>query len=330
MGQRDAFDYIIIETTGLANPGPVAEALWTDAELESMVCLDAIVTVVDAKHIMRHLHEPRPCGAVNEAQQQVAYADVILLNKIDLVSQGELMQLEQDITTINAEASVIPCDHCVVDLRRILNTGLYAEAIAVERTTELFNDDSPPPLDLGGMGCHGLRNMVQNSAEDDACDGGCAGNCAVHRHHHHDVHSVAVHVQRPLCLEKVRHWLDELLWGPQRGDSKGTEESEVSMLMEDQGKSFDGRERETATAASIVDVSAGGSFSSGVFRMKGLLHVHGSSKKWVLQGVHELYDIFEGPAWPVDARDRRSKIVFIGRRLKEKDLMEGFYRCCID
>ena len=67
---------------GLADPGPVAAALWTDAELGSAVCLDSIVTVVDARNIRRQLTEKRPEGAVNEAQQQIAYADVILLNKV--------------------------------------------------------------------------------------------------------------------------------------------------------------------------------------------------------------------------------------------------------
>ena len=67
---------------GLASPGPIAAALWTDAELESSVCLDAIVTVVDASNIHRQLAEEREAGAINEAQEQVAYADVILCNKV--------------------------------------------------------------------------------------------------------------------------------------------------------------------------------------------------------------------------------------------------------
>ena len=73
---------------GLADPGPVAAALWTDAELGSAVCLDSIVTVVDARNICRQLTEKRPEGAVNEAQQQIAYADVILLNKVKTLYPG--------------------------------------------------------------------------------------------------------------------------------------------------------------------------------------------------------------------------------------------------
>ena len=79
--RRDRFDYILIETTGLANPGPVAASLWTDTELESAIRLDSIITVVDAKNITRHLELDIYHTQTNEAQQQLAYADLILLNK---------------------------------------------------------------------------------------------------------------------------------------------------------------------------------------------------------------------------------------------------------
>eukprot|EP00955_Chlamydomonas_euryale_P045526 353182-Chlamydomonas_euryale.AAC.18 len=80
--KKEKFDYILIETTGLANPGPVAAALWTDEELEAGVQLDGMVVVVDAINIDRQLNDPRPEGVANEAQVQVAYADVVLLNKV--------------------------------------------------------------------------------------------------------------------------------------------------------------------------------------------------------------------------------------------------------
>lgn len=67
---------------GLANPGPIAAALWTDEEVEAGVHLDSVVTVVDALNISRQLHEPRANGTVNEAQLQIAYADLVLLNKV--------------------------------------------------------------------------------------------------------------------------------------------------------------------------------------------------------------------------------------------------------
>lgn len=67
---------------GLANPGPIAAALWTDEEVEARVHLDSVVTVVDALNINRQLHEPRASGAINEAQLQIAYADLVVLNKV--------------------------------------------------------------------------------------------------------------------------------------------------------------------------------------------------------------------------------------------------------
>ncbi len=73
---------------GLANPGPIVSALWSDAELESRISLDGVVTVVDALNIDRQLHEPRPEGAVNEAQLQIAYADIVVLNKVRGLAGG--------------------------------------------------------------------------------------------------------------------------------------------------------------------------------------------------------------------------------------------------
>lgn len=78
--KRDRFDYILIETTGLADPGPVATSLWTDTALQASICLDAIVTIADAKNILRHLQTTQETSF--EAQRQLAYADLVLLNKV--------------------------------------------------------------------------------------------------------------------------------------------------------------------------------------------------------------------------------------------------------
>lgn len=297
--QRDAFDYIIIECTGLANPGPVAEALWTDVELESGVCLDAIVTVVDAKNIMRHLHEERTYGTVNEAQQQVAYADVILLNKIDLVSEATLQELEEEIASINSEAAIIPCERCVVDLARILDTGLYA-GNGTSSTRNL--------LDLG--------STAEKRSSEDICQGHegesfdshgshlrpcSAASCMHCTDHKHDVHSITLYSSMPLCLKKVRYWLDEILWGREMGEEE-----------------LDSRENSRANS---------GLHSKDIFRIKGLLNIDGSSNQWILQGVHELYDIVEGRMWPEGEQPSQSKIVFIGRNLDEVNLRKGF-ECC--
>src|SRR5271155_2349899 len=84
MKRRDRFDYILIETTGLADPGPVAQTFFVDDEMKERLLLDGIVTVVDAKHVALHLEDSKEC------QEQIAFADVILLNKIDLVPSEEV------------------------------------------------------------------------------------------------------------------------------------------------------------------------------------------------------------------------------------------------
>jgi G3E family GTPase len=84
-----SLDHILLETTGLADPGPVAAMLWVDEELESPVRLDSVVTVVDARNLGRQLREQRRGGGVNEAAKQIAHADVVILNKVDLVEGVE-------------------------------------------------------------------------------------------------------------------------------------------------------------------------------------------------------------------------------------------------
>merc|ERR1711934_3766 len=83
------FDHILIETTGLADPAPVAQTFFVDEDVRMNYELDAIITVVDSKHIIPHLLEVKPSGIENESVEQVAFADKILLNKVDLVSMEE-------------------------------------------------------------------------------------------------------------------------------------------------------------------------------------------------------------------------------------------------
>jgi len=115
MKRRDKFDYVLIETTGLADPGPVAQTFFADEEMKAKLRLDGIVTVVDAKHISLHLDDSR------EAKEQIAFADVILLNKTDLVPPEELGALETRVQAINRVAPIHRCQKGLVDLDRLLN-----------------------------------------------------------------------------------------------------------------------------------------------------------------------------------------------------------------
>ena len=108
------FDGVIIETTGLADPAPVAQTFFADERISSNYRLDGIITVVDAKHIVRHLDEEKPEGVENESVEQLAFADRIMLNKIDLVDDEELNSVENRVKSINAFAPIYHTENSVI------------------------------------------------------------------------------------------------------------------------------------------------------------------------------------------------------------------------
>merc|ERR1719261_598834 len=100
------FDAVIIETTGLADPAPVAQTFFVDDDVQALFSLDGIITVCDAKYIIQRLDDEKPEGVENEAVEQVAFADRILLNKTDLVEEAELPPIEERLKTINPSAQI--------------------------------------------------------------------------------------------------------------------------------------------------------------------------------------------------------------------------------
>ena len=126
MKRKDRFDGILVETTGLADPGPVAQTFFTDDDVKARTRLDAIVTVVDAKHFLGQLEQG------SEALEQVAFADVILLNKTDLVSAEELAQVERRIAAINPYARLHKTQKSRVELAAILDKGAFDLARILE------------------------------------------------------------------------------------------------------------------------------------------------------------------------------------------------------
>uniref|UniRef100_A0A8C0C3A4 COBW domain-containing protein 2 n=1 Tax=Balaenoptera musculus TaxID=9771 RepID=A0A8C0C3A4_BALMU len=107
MQKKGKFDYILLETTGLADPGAVASMFWVDAELGVDIYLDGIITVVDSKYGLNHLAEEKPDGLINEASRQVALADIIILNKTDLVSEEDLSKLRTTIRSTNGLGKIL-------------------------------------------------------------------------------------------------------------------------------------------------------------------------------------------------------------------------------
>ena len=127
------FDGVIIETTGLADPAPVAQTFFADQRVSNNYNLDGIITVVDAKHIVQHLDDEKPEGVENESVEQLAFADRIMLNKIDLVNEQELSDVEARIKSINGFAPIFHTQNSIIDPKELINIG----AFDLEKTLEM-------------------------------------------------------------------------------------------------------------------------------------------------------------------------------------------------
>ncbi|KAJ1783805.1 hypothetical protein LPJ59_006494, partial [Coemansia sp. RSA 2399] len=196
--RKGKFDYILLETTGLADPGRIATMLWSNEELGSDIRLDGIVTMVDAKNVGRQLSEAVPKGeTMNEAQKQVAFADRIIVNKTDLVTESELDALEDTLLSINASARVSRSSFARVDLDSVLSIGAYAE---IGADTPLF---------------------ARNSASTG------------HAHHQHidgNISTMALSAPERLLWSAVEEWIQELLWDSKVPGTEGTNGIEMLRL----------------------------------------------------------------------------------------------------
>ena len=132
-GELAKLDAIVVETTGLADPAPVAQTFFVDYKVKAFARLDSIVTLVDAKHVERHLDDEKPAGVVNEAVEQVAFADRLLLNKIDLVSAEDLKRVEARLRSINKLAPILQCERSNVSVDQVLNI----EGFDLDKTLEM-------------------------------------------------------------------------------------------------------------------------------------------------------------------------------------------------
>jgi G3E family GTPase len=141
MRRQGRFDGILVETTGLADPAPVAQTFFVDENVRRKTRLDAIVTVVDAKHLVGEL------ARAHEAQEQIAFADVVLLNKTDLVSAGELAKIEGLIRKINPYAKLHHTERCVIELGDVLGQ----EAFNLDRILEFEPDFLDDILRMKGI-----------------------------------------------------------------------------------------------------------------------------------------------------------------------------------
>ncbi|WP_018932259.1 CobW family GTP-binding protein [Gracilibacillus lacisalsi] len=167
MEQDEEIDRVVIETTGMANPGPVIQTFLMDEQTAISFEIDSVITLVDAKHIWQHLKE-------EEAGQQIAFADVLLLNKMDLITEDEKEKLEQQLINMNPHAKRIYTTYGNVDIQYLIG----------KKSFELSN----------------ILKMNPNILVE------------THHHHHNDqVRSFVFRDERPLDLDKVNKWFAYLV-----------------------------------------------------------------------------------------------------------------------
>jgi len=139
--RKTPLDAVLIETTGLADPSPVAQTFFMDEEIKSRARLDGILTVVDAKHIIQHLDEEKGEGVENEAVEQIAFADKILLNKTDLVSPEVLKEVKRRIKGINPAPKVVETTFCQVALAEVMGIGGFNLKRVLEMEPDFLSGD---------------------------------------------------------------------------------------------------------------------------------------------------------------------------------------------
>ena len=202
MKRKGGFDAIIIETTGLADPGPVAQTFFMDEDVKAKTRLDSVTTVVDAKHVLLRLSDSK------EAAEQIAFADQIVLNKTDLVSDADLKMIEARIRRINPLAPIHRAQRANVPLDVILGRGGFD----LERIVSLEPDFLNP--------AHGEAGHVHDETCDHDHDHDHHHGHDHHEHHHHGtvselhdeaIKGVSLRFDPPINGDKMTRWLDALL-----------------------------------------------------------------------------------------------------------------------
>jgi G3E family GTPase len=365
MKRRDKFDYILVETTGMADPGPVAQTFFVDDEMQAKTRLDGIVTLVDSKHVHEHWDS-------DEVQEQIAFADVILLNKTDLVTPAELDALEAKIKGMNAAAKVFRTRNSSIDMDKVLNVGGFDLDRALANDPKFLEPEYP--FEWGGVVKleAGFYDLVLDGGPDPAMNlavfpvasGDAAGLSAVIEQavltFSDDETGVqpgdtvapgqglvqlaipAKGARYVLSIPKAgyyalftEHHPDEFRMAVRRPGANG------DRIQPSAGREFK-PDHEHDDEVSSVGISEPGSLDAkklnkwmsellqskgpDIFRMKGVLNIKGDDKRFVFQGVHMLFDGRPDRPWkPGEAR--ANKLIFIGRNLDRGELTAGFRNC---
>jgi G3E family GTPase len=367
MKRRDRFDYIMIETTGMADPGPVAQTFFMDDEVQEHLVLDGIVTLIDAKHVAQHIDES------DEVKEQIAFADVILLNKVDLVSAEQLDQLEARIHSMNSAAKIFRTKDAVVEMARILGLGGFDLDRALEVDPKFLEPEYP--FEWSGMyvlepgeywlvlqqGPDPSMNVCLRPAVE-ATDESMRESVSVEP-------VVRIFSDVPHCLEpgqtltpgallyqlaldgdETRFPLCVTQQGAHTLFTEHHPDEFQAYLVDPAGKRVeplmtreykpDHEHDDTVTSVGIAtpgDLDPDrfqawlrdllATQGPDIFRMKGILSLRGMPQRFVFQGVHMLFD--GRPDRPWDGQPRRNSLIFIGRNLDREQLTAGFNACLV-
>jgi G3E family GTPase len=284
MKRKGKFDAIIVETTGLADPGPVAQTFFVDEDVRAKTELDSVTAVVDAKHLPLRLADSK------EAVEQIAFADQIILNKTDLVSEPELEEVESAIRELNPLAPIHRAQRSNVPLEMVLGRRSFDLERIASLEPEFLNPAHGEPGHVHDEHCghaHGHDHDHDGHDHDDCGDEHCG-----HDHHHdhghghgaiHDhvaasgIRGVSLTSDKPLHGNRFTAWLNELL--QQQGPD--------------------------------------------ILRAKGIMDIAGEERRLVFQAVHMILEGDFQAEWRPGER-RYSRMVLIGRNLDEAALRAGF------
>ncbi len=358
-------DAVVIETTGLANPGPVALTFFTDPGVRASYHLDAIVTLVDARHIAAHW------DASDEAQKQIAFADTILLNKTDLVTDDELASVEARLRRMNPAARLHRARNAAVPLEHVLNLGGFDLDRAVGIDPQFMQPEYP--FEWAGLYelAPGAYDLVINEGPDPAMKavlmpvmdtGGAAFEQA--RDDAVPLFSGRPEPLSPSGTLRPAARLYQLQFPAFPAVFRVTIETagRHALFTQHHPDEFNAALLGAGTAAALAPVRAQAfkaahthdttvgsvgitlpgeldgprlnawlaellkSKGPDLFRSKGVLAVRGADSRIVFQGVHMLFDSRAGAPWKRGEK-RLSTFVFIGRHLDRAALAEGFRRC---
>jgi G3E family GTPase len=295
--RRAEFDQVVIETTGVANPVGVLKTFLLNEDLQEMFSVDAVVTLVDAAHILDHLDR-------EECREQIACADLVIVNKIDLVSEGKLLEVEAAIKSMNPLAALVRQQRSAMPSNQIfgLNAFMSAPTLLGQRASE-SGEGSNCAHEDGQCGHnhdhdhghdHDCGHAHEHTEECDDKEGHCShdhGHAPAHKHsHHHDIdlQSVSIQVEQPIDKAKFNTWFAALLFN--QGDR--------------------------------------------LYRVKGILHFHGE-EPLVVQAVHRVVETTgrTGSSQATAANEQKNKttsrIVFIGKigQAEKVEIETGFKAC---